>query len=80
MSAGSDSPGEPGRVSAGRQSASQSRRQPRTHAAKTRGADATPLAFRKLLRRFLDVCNAIDYSHSRGAIHRDIKPANIIVR
>jgi eukaryotic-like serine/threonine-protein kinase len=37
------------------------------------------LALRKLLRRFTDVCNAIDYAHSRGVLHRDIKPANIIV-
>ena len=37
------------------------------------------LEFHKLLRRFVDVCNAIDYAHSRGVLHRDIKPANIIV-
>ena len=37
------------------------------------------LELRKLLRRFVDVCNAIDYAHSRGVLHRDIKPANVIV-
>jgi serine/threonine-protein kinase len=37
------------------------------------------LGLLKLLRRFLDVCNAIEYAHSRGILHRDVKPANIIV-
>ena len=37
------------------------------------------MELRKLLRRFTDVCNAIDYAHSRGVIHRDLKPANILV-
>ena len=37
------------------------------------------LELRKVLRQFLDVCNAINYAHSRGVLHRDIKPGNIIV-
>ena len=37
------------------------------------------LELRKLLQQFVDVCNAIEYAHSRGVLHRDIKPSNIIV-
>ncbi|MFN9717369.1 MAG: tetratricopeptide repeat protein [Planctomycetota bacterium] len=37
------------------------------------------LAFRKLLGRFIDVCQAISYAHSRGVLHRDLKPGNIML-
>ncbi|MCA9127880.1 MAG: protein kinase [Planctomycetales bacterium] len=35
--------------------------------------------FRKLLDRFQDVCNTIEYAHAKGVIHRDIKPSNIML-
>ncbi len=37
------------------------------------------LAFRELLRRFIDVCNTLHYVHHQGVLHRDVKPHNIMV-
>jgi serine/threonine-protein kinase len=53
----------------------------RFHADKARksGSGSRSLELRKLLRRSTDVCNAIEYAHSRSVLHRDIKPGNVIV-
>ncbi len=37
------------------------------------------LEFRQLLGRFIDVCQAIAYAHSRNVLHRDLKPGNIML-
>ncbi|HEY1552615.1 MAG TPA: serine/threonine-protein kinase, partial [Kofleriaceae bacterium] len=34
---------------------------------------------RQILARFVDVCLAIEFAHTRGIVHRDLKPANIML-
>jgi serine/threonine-protein kinase len=44
-----------------------------------RHGDPNQYSLNRLLRYFVQICNAVDYAHHRGVIHCDIKPANILL-
>jgi eukaryotic-like serine/threonine-protein kinase len=37
------------------------------------------LEIRQLIQRLVDVCQAVEYAHSRGVLHRDLKPDNVML-
>tara|TARA_R110002049_G_scaffold4601_4_gene31826 strand:+ start:47509 stop:51333 length:3825 start_codon:yes stop_codon:yes gene_type:complete len=41
--------------------------------------DSSQLQFRQLLGALVDVCNTMNYAHSRRILHRDLKPSNVMV-
>ena len=53
----------------------------RFHEAETPDRDHGARAMERirLLKRFSDVCDTMEYAHSRGIIHRDLKPSNIML-
>lgn len=38
-----------------------------------------PSELKRLIRRFVSVCQTIGFAHKKGFIHRDLKPANIML-
>ncbi len=37
------------------------------------------LKLRRLLQRFITVCDTVAYAHDQGVVHRDLKPSNIML-
>ncbi len=42
-------------------------------------AERRPLTLVQKLDILIQVCNGLNYAHSRGVVHRDVKPANIVL-
>jgi serine/threonine protein kinase len=38
-----------------------------------------PLPRPRMLRVFVEMCQAVEFAHAKGVVHRDLKPANIMV-